>query len=167
MRTCRIRSGSQRTWGRESAGRSRWREMPFSWQAGWKASYKSIKRVSISVSFLCRLQVLASAEARRSISSMRRDIRTHSLSMRGRSVSFFCGESDMAAAAERRTARGERSSWEAAAMNRACFCLLSSTGFKDHPTNTQLMSHRQRIPDTASRDRYRTVFFRASHTGGM
>ena len=56
------------------------------------------------------------------------------------------GEVFMAEALAWITARGERSSWEAAAINSACFCLLSFSGARVFPTNFQLTPPSRRNP---------------------
>ena len=98
---------------------------------------------------------------------MSRDIRAHSASMVRSRASLSSGFALMAAMPERRTASGERSSWEAEAMNSACFCLLSSTGRRDHPTNFQLIRKRPAMPNTYMRPRYRIVSLNICMTGGM
>ena len=60
--------------------------------------------------------------------------------------SCFSGAAAMAERLERITARGARSSWEAAAINSFCFFWFSAMGFKDLPTRNQLTSIRAAIP---------------------
>ena len=83
------------------------------------------------------VQVLASAEARSSRSLTRPDKRRHSRSMLARNWSCFSGAAVTADRLERMTDRGERSSWEAAAINSFCFFRLSSIGFRERPTSTR------------------------------
>lgn len=44
------------------------------------------------------------------------------------------------------TVKGERSSWEAEAMNSACFCWLAIRGRIMRQVNTQKNDHKSRIP---------------------
>ena len=54
--------------------------------------------------------------------------RRHSFKMVSMSLPLCSGESEMAEALARMTARGERSSWDAAETNSCCFTKLFSAG---------------------------------------
>ena len=93
-----------------------------------------------------RLHCPVSAEARSSMSPTRQDMREHSRSMLAMNFSLWSGAVRAAHMLERMTARGARSSWDAAAINSFCCFWLSANGFKDFPTNTQLTDISAVIP---------------------
>ena len=101
----------------------------FSAAEGSNHSAASSRRVSRSVSSFWTDQLLLSALASMSMSSTSRDMREHSCEIVWAKRSACSGEARrMTDALVPMTARGARSSWEAAETNSICLRRLSSTG---------------------------------------
>ena len=143
--TWEIRSSSQRTGGHSSSGRRILRQSPFSLARYSYFSYVSRSRVSGGTGAGSRFQEQASAPASCSMSSIRRDIRFPSSWIVSVKRAASSGAAFWEAVRQESiTARGERSSWEAEAINWACCLRFSSRGARVLPVKNQKKTARRR-----------------------